>query len=71
MTGIDFAEAQALWDDPGLIEIPAKTPDEARFLVVGEIQGKHWSDAITYRSGRIRILSVRRSRPEEVRIYEG
>lgn len=47
MTGIDFAEAQALWDDPGLIEIPANTTDEARFLVVGEIQEKHWSGVIT------------------------
>ena len=30
--GIDFIEAQALWDDPDRIEIPAKTIDEERFL---------------------------------------
>ena len=68
---IDFNEAQALWDDPDLIEIPVKTSDEPRFLVVGMISGKHWSGVITYRSGKIRIISVRRSRKEEVDIYEG
>jgi len=28
--GIDFNEAQALWDDPGVIEIPVRTSDESR-----------------------------------------
>ena len=68
--GIDFVEAQALWDDPDLIEIPARTEDEPRFLVIGRISGKHWSGIITYRGGNIRIISVRRSRQEEVDIYE-
>jgi hypothetical protein len=68
--GIDFVEAQALWEDPNLIEIPAKTSDEPRFLVIGYISGKVWSGVITYRDGKIRIISVRRSRPEEVEIYE-
>ena len=30
-----------------------------------------WSAIITYRQGRVRIISVRRSRKEEVGIYEG
>jgi len=68
--GIDFIEAQALWDDPDLIEIPARTTDEPRFLVVGKIGGKHWPGIITYRGENIRIISVRRSRLEEVEIYE-
>lgn len=69
--GIDFSEAQALWDDPEVIEIPVRTSGEARFLVIGKISGKHWSGVITYRQGKIRIVSVRRSRKEEVDIYEG
>ena len=69
--GIDFDVAQALWNDPDLIEIPVKTSDEPRFLVIGKISGTHWSGVITYRSGKIRIISVRRSRKEEVDIYEG
>lgn len=68
--GIDFIEAQALWNDPYLIEIPARTMDEERFLVIGKIQEKHWSAVITPRDGNIRIISVRRSRIEEVAIYE-
>jgi uncharacterized DUF497 family protein len=68
--GLDFVEAQALWDDPDLLEIPAKTTDEPRFLVIGRIAGRHWSDVITYRNDRIRIISVRRSRIEEVALYE-
>ena len=27
--GIDFNEAQALWDDPEVIEIPVRTSDES------------------------------------------
>ena len=68
--GIDFVEAQALWNDPYLIEIPALTSDEERFLVIGKIEEKHWSAVITPRDGNIRIISVRRSRVEEVAIYE-
>ncbi len=68
--GIDFLEAQALWDDPDFIEIPLKTIDEPRFLVIGKISERHWSAIITYRSEKVRIISVRRSRKEEVEIYE-
>lgn len=68
--GIDFIEAQMLWEDPDLIEIPAKIAGEPRFLVIGLISGKHWSGIITYRGEKIRIISIRRSRPEEVDIYE-
>ncbi len=68
--GIDFYEAQNLWDDKDFIEIPVKTIDEPRFLVIGKIAGKLWSGIITYRSENIRIISVRRSRKEEADIYE-
>ena len=68
--GIDFEEAQTLWADSELIEIPARTIDEPRFLVIGKISGKHCSAVITYRGERIRIISVRRSRKEEIEIYE-
>ena len=68
--GIDFVEAQLLWEDPNLIEIPAKTIDEPRCLVIGRIANDNWSGIITYRGENIRIISVRRSRIEEVEIYE-
>ncbi len=68
--GIDFLEAQLLWKDDALVEIPAKTIDDPRFIVIGRISGRCWSGVITYRSETIRIISVRRSRSEEVKIYE-
>ena len=69
--GIDFVEAQALWADPDLMEIPARTEDEERLVVIGLMGDKHWSAVITYRGERIRIISVRPSRKEEVELYEG
>jgi uncharacterized protein len=68
--GIDFIEAQGLWDDPDVLEIPAKTRDEERYLIVGRKDNKYWSAVVTYRYEKVRIISVRRSRPEEVEIYE-
>ena len=68
--GIDVVEAQGLWSDSMLLEIPAKTDDEPRYLVIGAIVGKHWSAVITYRGANVRLISVRRARTEEVALYE-
>lgn len=69
--GIDFIEAQELWNDLDLLEIPAKNiEDENRYLMIGKIDNKHWSAVITYRKGAIRIISVRRSREKEIQYYE-
>ena len=68
--GIDFVEAQLLWEDPDLLEIPAKTIDEERYVIIGMIGEKYWSGIITYRGNKTRIISVRRSRTEEIDIYE-
>ena len=37
---IDFNEAQELWDDPDLIEIPVRSNDEPRCLVIAKISGE-------------------------------
>lgn len=68
--GIDFVAAQALWQDPDLLEIPARTTDEPRYLMIGLIAGKHWSAVVTYRGEYVRIISVRRARTNEVALYE-
>ena len=68
--GIDFNDAQLLWADPALLEVPATTDDEARYLVIGLIGARHWSAVVTYRGQQIRLISVRRSRVEEVALYE-
>ena len=69
--GIDFIESQRIWEDANHLVIPARTTDEPRFIIIGCIDGKHWSGVVTLRGDRIRIISVRRSRPEEIQLYEG
>jgi len=69
--GIDFDAVQAICQDVMRVEIPARTEDEPRWLVVGQIEGKHRSVVVTYRGPRVRIISERRSRKEEVALYEG
>jgi len=69
--GIDFVEAQLIWTDPGRLETPARSRDEPRYQVIGRIAGRTWSAFITYRHDKesIRIISVRRARPEEEARY--
>jgi uncharacterized DUF497 family protein len=68
--GIDFFQAQLLWEDPDRVVIPARTTDEPRYLLIGKINEKCWSAVFTHRNDKLRIISVRRSRIEEVDIYE-
>ena len=68
--GIDFVDAKLLWSDPRLLEVPARTEEEPRFLIIGIINEKYWSAVITYRGTNIRLISVRQSRNEEVALYE-
>lgn len=68
--GIDFIEAQELWLDADRVEIAARTIEEPRFLVIGLINRKCWAAVITYRGERVRIISVRRARDEEIKLYE-
>lgn len=68
--GVDFVEAQALWQDDDRIEVPARTSDEPRLVIVGTIGARVWAAVVTYREGRVRIISVRRARQREVELYE-
>ncbi len=68
--GLDFIDAQALWDDPDLLEVPLIADDEPRNLVIAQIGAKHWAAIMTYRGTRIRLISVRRARDNEVKLYE-
>ena len=68
--GIDFFEAQKLWNDPDRIEIPTKYLNEPRYVLIGMINEKYWSAIFTYRNKNIRLISVRRSRKNEKEMYE-
>lgn len=68
--GIDFEQARRLWDDPERLLIPSKYVDEERYVLIGKIKNTHWSAVFTYRNDKIRIISVRRSRNDEKKLYE-
>ncbi len=68
--GINFIEAQELWEDVERIVIPAKNLNEPRYLLIARIGNKHWSAIFTIREKKLRIISVRRSRPKEIYLYE-
>lgn len=67
---IDFEAAKKLWNDPRLVQVEALTSDEKRYIVIGKIEDNYWSAIITYRDERTRIISVRRSRDNEIKLYE-
>ena len=71
--GINFEEAQTLWDDRFILKIPSivNVIEDPRFLYIGLIESKHWTAITTHREPNItRIISVRRSRKQEVELYE-
>ena len=68
--GIDFVEAQRLWQDEMLVQVTARSLSEPRNLAIGRIEGRHWSAVVTFRGAAIRLISVRRSREKEVALYE-
>jgi len=68
--GIDFVQAQALWDEPDRLQVPARTQGEPRFMLIGRIGDRHWSAIFAFRDDDIRIISARRSRTMEVKLYE-
>ena len=69
--GIDFDQAMALWLDPQRVVAPARSRTEPRSLVIGVLEGQFWTALVTHRDEAVRIISVRRSRPEEVDAYRG
>jgi hypothetical protein len=68
--GIDFIEAQKLWQDPDALELPARSQKEVRALLISKHDGKIWAAIFTERDDKIRLISVRRARINEEKIYE-
>lgn len=68
--GIDFEEAEKLWNDEWALQVPSVFSGEERFLIIGMIRDVGWTAIVTYRDGSIRIISVRRWRENEKRAYD-
>ncbi len=69
--GIDFEEAQKIWSNDNWLELTLPTVEEQRSMVIGMIDGRHWTAIVTYRACRVRFISVRRARDVEIACYEG
>jgi uncharacterized DUF497 family protein len=67
--GIDFVEAQRLWEDPKRMIVPATSKGEERFALLAEFRKRIWAAIFTVRGERARIISVRRARNEEKEGY--
>ena len=68
--GIEFELAREIWNDDNRVEIQAPYPLEERDVLIGKIDKKLWTAIFTYRGDAIRIISVRRSRKKEIKLYE-
>ncbi len=69
--GIDFEEAKSLWEDEDRLFIPARSETESRFAMLAGYRERVWVAFYTLRQRRVRIISVRRARPNEREAYEG
>ena len=68
--GIDFHAATKLWNDQDRIEIQTNFPAEERNALIGKIGDKLWTAIFTRRVDAIRIISARRARKKETKLYE-
>jgi len=68
--GISFDAAQNIWSDSEAVTLKTSDHGEVRYLLIARLYDKHWTAIFTYRQLKIRIISVRRSRKNEVNVYE-
>ena len=67
--GIDFKAGQRMWDGV-VIAAPARSIAEDRLMAIGLIEGKFWTVIATLRGSVLRIISARRSRQNEIKLYQ-
>ena len=68
--GIDFEEAQRLWDDPELMEFKIDFKGEPRWGAIARYAGSCWIAICTTHGENVRIISVRRATAKEVSFYD-
>ena len=69
--GIDFVEAQNLWQNENALVVPANiVDDEVRYALISVFQNKCYIAIYTLRNEVYRIISVRRCRKNEEKSYE-
>ena len=68
--GINFKEAQVLWDDEWRMEVALHYKGERRNALIASYGGVYWFAVFTTRRNVVRIISVRRATAKEVSLYE-
>lgn len=68
--GISFVAATVAFDGRPLVTTESAYADEVRNLTTVRIDGRFWTIVWTPRSGDVRIISVRRSRKNEVEEFK-
>jgi uncharacterized DUF497 family protein len=69
--GLDFGDLDEFSWAEALFEPSARRDyDEDRFVAVGDFRGEFYAVILTWRSGKTRIISFRKARPQEVKRYE-
>ncbi|MGB7510523.1 MAG: BrnT family toxin [Pelodictyon phaeoclathratiforme] len=67
--GLDFIDAQLLFDGRKTITAQSDYPVEARFLTIAIFDGRFHTVVWTWRGGTRRLISFRRARHGEERAY--
>lgn len=66
---INFVDAQQLWSDQFAAVIDARSDSEPRLALIAQLHGRIWTAFFTQRESKIRLISVRRARENEVKLY--
>ena len=66
---LDFRDARLVFDGRPAVHIPSHRMGEPRFVSVAAIEGKLYSVVWTWRGSNRRLISFRRSRHGEEKIY--
>ena len=67
--GIDFRDVQAVWEND-VLEITSPRHGEERFIAYGVLEGRIIAVVFTRKDQTMRLISVRRARPYERKIYK-
>ena len=64
---LDFASAPVFFDGRPVIHQPTPRDGEERWKTTAEIEGAPFTIVWTWRSGNIRVISMRRAHEQEIR----
>jgi len=66
--GLSLEQARRLWEVPTVV-VKARTVDEERFMIIGQLGDKLYSCIYTMRGETARLISARRSHGKEEQLY--